>query len=330
MLLSLMRPNSTLLILSFTALAQAQDWTWRGTALLTQARSEACLQRLPDGRVLAIGGLGPDPLDSVELFSTQPTESFRAVAPLPAPRAGHGCTTLDDGRILVVGGGARGIALYEPSWDSWTPIDSPVERSGGTVALRLLDGRVLIAGGGSTVLETFDANSAEITTLPATLLFRREKFTLTLLADGRVLIIGGLKGETTLGSTEIFDPATDTVQAGPALTGPRAAHSATRLLDGRVLLAGGSSGAADLNTLEVFDPESATFKTLSATLQQARQGHANLLFDGNGTVLLAGGSAAGVPLTTTELFNPAENQVLNAGPLTAARTAIAAILLDDG
>ena len=65
-------------------------------------------------------------------------------------------------------------------------------------------------------------------------------------------------------------------------------------------------------------------------MQQARQGHANLLFDGNGTVLLAGGSAAGVPLTTTELFNPAENQVLNAGPLTAARTAIAAILLDDG
>ena len=116
----------------------------------------------------------------------------------------------------------------------------------------------------------------------------------------------------------------------PALTGPRAAHSATRLLDGRVLLAGGSSGAADLNTLEVFDPESATFKTLSATLQQARQGHANLLFDGNGTVLLVGGLAAGVPLTPTELFNPAENQVLNAGPLTAARTAIAAILLDDG
>ncbi len=330
MLPSLMRANSVVLLLSFTALAQAQDWTWRATALLGQARSEACLQRLPDGRILAIGGLGPDPLDSVELFSTQPTESFRNVAPLPAPRAGHGCTTLDDGRVLVAGGGARGIALYEPTWDSWTSIESPVERAGGTVALRLPDGRILIAGGGSTALETFDANSGEITSLPSTLLFRREKFTATLLADGRVLIIGGLEGQTTLNSTEIFDPATDTVQAGPPLTGPRAAHSATRLLDGRVLLAGGSNGSADLRSLELFDPESATFKMLPATLNQARQGHANLLFDANGTVLLAGGLADGIPLSTTELFDPADNQVREAGALTAARTAIAAILLEDG
>jgi hypothetical protein len=65
------------------------------------------------------------------------------------------------------------------------------------------------------------------------------------LADGRVLVIGGLVpdngGPATIddATTEIYDPASGTFSPGPDLTVARYNHSAVTLNDGRVLVIGG-------------------------------------------------------------------------------------------
>jgi hypothetical protein len=41
---------------------------------------------------------------------------------------------------------------------------------------------------------------------------------MTLLLNGEVLIAGGVNGTGDLNTTELFDPKTDTITAGPLMT----------------------------------------------------------------------------------------------------------------
>ncbi|AUX29635.1 uncharacterized protein SOCE836_017260 [Sorangium cellulosum] len=102
------------------------------------------------------------------------------------------------------------------------------------------------------------------------------------LLDGRVLLIDGDGG---VGSTEFYDPATDTFAPAGAMTDDRSAFGVTLLADGRVLVTSGYSWtsrriAAPVDTAEVFDPASNTW-TAVASLPHWRAGHdAPLLADG--------------------------------------------------
>src|SRR5215475_13726655 len=99
--------------------AEAQNWTWRATALLKQARSGSCAVRMADERVLVTGGTADEALGSVEIYQFAPEEKFMDAAPMNAARSGHGCAVLKDGRVLIAGGGAAKVELYEPSIDTW-------------------------------------------------------------------------------------------------------------------------------------------------------------------------------------------------------------------
>ena len=82
---------------------------------------------------------------------------------------------------------------------------------------------------------------------------RGGRHTATLLADGRVLVVGGLAELTpdvvsTLDSAELYDSNTNSWSTTGSMSIPRSRHSATRLLDGRVLVAGGRLKGASLAT----------------------------------------------------------------------------------
>jgi hypothetical protein len=64
----------------------------------------------------------------------------------------------------------------------------------------------------------------------------RQDHTATLLPNGNVLVT---VGNSTLGSTEIYDPVANTWSAGSSLSVGRATHAATLLHDGTVLVEGG-------------------------------------------------------------------------------------------
>jgi len=109
----------------------------------------------------------------------------------------------------------------------------------------------------------------------------------TLLADGRVLVVGG--GSS---SSELYDPGTGKFSPSGSMSTSRGSETATRLLDGRVLIVGGQDGTDPFASAELYDPKTGTFSP-TGSMAVGRQGHtATLLTDGR--VLIAGGYHSGM------------------------------------
>lgn len=117
--------------------------------------------------------------------------------------------------------------------------------------------------------------------------------TASLLADGRVLIAGGGDGSILspagTASSELYDPVSRTLSAGPSMAASRAFHTATTLPDGRVLLAGGIGDSLGNGTAscEIFHPASGQFLA-AGPMTVPRAGHGAALLQ-DGRVLVCGG-----------------------------------------
>ncbi|MBF8290740.1 MAG: kelch motif family protein [Chloroflexi bacterium] len=165
--------------------------------------------------------------------------------------------------------------------------------------------------------------------------------TATLLADGRVLVVGGhdwdgaqaasveVMGRT---SAEVFDPATNTWTTTGAMATGRAFHTATLLSDGSVLVAGGGlADEAAARSAEIYDPETGRWSP-APSMAEDRFGHtATRLADG--TVLVLGGVGLGsdpVARGPAALYDPiARTWTAYAAP-SDARAGHTATLLGDG
>jgi hypothetical protein len=156
--------------------------------------------------------------------------------------------------------------------------------------------------------------------------FRRDGATATVLANGRVLIVGGWDNTNTVAVAEIFDPATDTFTMVGSLGTDRTGHVATVLGDGRVLVAGGirilnGTFVARLSSAEVFDPASNTFSPV-ASMSTSRQNPAAVLL-GNGRVLVSGGFGGNGAFhnwqSSAEVFDPATGAFSAVGSMVAGR-----------
>lgn len=160
----------------------------------------------------------------------------------------------------------------------------------------------------------------------------RAKHSATVLADGRVLVIGGVDGaRRPLRTAEVLDPATGARQdVAPALPLPASGHTATRLADGSVLVAGGTDAShRPTAAAQVFDASSGRFVAV-APMSGPRRGHtATLLADGR--VVIAGGENRWGALDSLEVYDPATRSfALATAALSAARLDHTATLLDDG
>lgn len=112
--------------------------------------------------------------------------------------------------------------------------------------------------------------------------------TTTVLADGRLLVIGGEGASGPLGAA-VVDPQTGQRTAVPGLAQPRAWHAATVLPDGKILVSGGVGAFGQSATaVEVFDPSAGTFLQVGLTGASPRWGHTSTLLT-DGRVLIAGG-----------------------------------------
>jgi hypothetical protein len=152
----------------------------------------------------------------------------------------------------------------------------------------------------------WDPVASAVNVASAQLNYPRAWHTATLLADGTVLIVGGIgKDGRLVDGAEVFDPAPSktTVVASPGLT-PRAYHSATLLSDGRVLLAGGiADGGGTLGQVQIWDPELGIGTTLPVELHIPRSHHTSRLLP-DGQVLVWGGTDnRGIPVSSGELFD---------------------------
>ncbi len=288
----------------WTVLASAELYdpatgTSTPTGSMTTARTRGSATRLLDGRILIAGGdttdgdLPWDPgMNSAEIFDPT-TGVFTPTAPMNRPRVDPGTALLPDGRVLVVGGvphsaGVPTAEVFDPSTGTWTmtgsmhPIGESYFNEPRTI-VRLLDGRTVVVFGAagstlqvpfdldhrllkpavSTVLEVYDPVQNVFTPLGTTATGRIGP-SVTVLADGRLLIAGGLTTpfRGTLGTecciweldpsatAEIFDPSTNSSVPTGSMGHWRAGQSAILQPDGDVILFGGTDG----NSTERFHP----------------------------------------------------------------------------
>lgn len=309
--------------------------TFSPTGSMTSARTNDLAIGLLDGRVLVVGGMSQPSanLDSAEVYDPR-TGAFRPTGSMPALRGlGYTATLLADGRVLVTGGKVTAplasAELYDPASGTFSPTGSMATARSEHAAVLLADGRVLVTGGQG------EPPAGDPTALPSAELYdpisgtfsptggmttARAEHSSTLLADGRVLVAGGLQtlivGEgIPMASAELYDPRTGTFNRTGSMATARVSDTATLLADGRVLVAGGSDLANTesasgemLASAERYDPTTGTFRP-TGSMATGRAGHtATTLADTR--VLVTGGVAAlstsgpGPFLSSTELYDP--------------------------
>ncbi len=226
--------------------------TFTATGNMTSPRLLHTAILLPTGDVLIFGGLSSRTTvaTTAELYHPA-TGTFTLTSGNPVtPRRAGTAILLNNGSVLITGAGVNGAVtsaeIYDPASQTFTPTGNmQVPRLSNTATL-LASGQVLIAGGRNGVpsanlasAELYDPNTRTFTLLsgagvcpgtPGCLTAARSSHTATLLLNGKVLLAGGMEtdNETSLGSTDIFDPASNTFAAGPSFV-PRARHTASLL-----------------------------------------------------------------------------------------------------
>ena len=265
--------------------------------------------RLADGRVLIMGGRtaqnpstpGARVLTSADLFDPA-TDTFTPTGSMKVARRDPCSVLLDDGRVLITGGGPDVSISTTPGLDS-AEIYDPHQ---GT--FRLLDGKM-------SSLRIFHA--------------------MVKLEDGRVLIAGGAEGpgfNNALRTVEIFDPERETFSLIGDMNAPRLIPAAALLRDGRVLLEGSFNAFPFTigNEAELYDPAANSFATISEPFfhNQADQYVVRLL---DGTVLFpVGVNEAMEIVTTTYLYEPESNNFQATDSVLFPRKSCKSVLLPDG
>ena len=321
-----------------------------GAALLLTAASWTAIrdQAILGDRVdTSLVGIGLSELDSILLDTDLPRIQLSAYVPHMAVKArasrGDTVTTLEDGRILVVGdlsspGNWNGARVYSPVKGVWQSTAYLADKRLWHTSTLLGDGRVLITGGrkaSGEVMHTVELFDSEDDSWTSTSVMHRGRVfhASALLNDGRVLVLGGFDNSLrTLASTEIYDPATQEWSIAADMIEARSFPTASVLQDGRVLVIGGShtgSGPAAMRkTAEMYDPRTDTWAP-AGQMEISRAGHsATVLRDGR--VLVVGGAGPASTIAQAEIYYPEQNMWSRAGSLSLARTDHSAQMMSDG
>jgi len=154
----------------------------------------------------------------------------------------------------------------------------------------------------------------------------------TLLPDGKVLVVGGMRrNQDFYKSAELYDPETGKFQPSGEMSERRVSPVAVLLRSGKVLIAGGWIGHGCTNSAEMYDPATGKFAAIGSKMTAVRgDARGTLLPDGD--VLITGGSDHDAPggIASAEIFHASTMTFERVDPMHFARVAHTATLLRDG
>ncbi len=331
-----------------TVLVRSSNFTDAGNMSIERYDHTATL--LPNGKVLLVGGGTTtngeySESKTSELFDPA-TNTFTPAASMATGRSWHTATLLNNGKVLIAGGGYdfgwdympfNSAELYDPASDTFTALPNMYAKRLYHTATLLLNGKVLIAGGYTpmdnlTSAELFDPDTNTFSDA-GVMTHARSEHTATLLPDGRVLLAGGWGTSGGAPAAETYDPTTGKFTDVDAYS--RLNSSATLLSDGRVLLAGGyvwNNHSESASDALYFDAATGKF-SVAAQMNSIRYSHtATRLADGK--VLLVGGCTGtdicDNPNKFAELFDPASSTFSSIAGMAINRIGHTATLLPDG
>lgn len=325
--------------------------TFAPTGYLTTERTSHTATLLTSGKVLIAGGwatLSGWPVwASAELYDPS-AKTFSATGSMTTPRTGHTATLLPDGTVLIAGGGATedvgyggsaqaSAELYDPSAGTFVASGSMTDGRSEHTATLLNTGQVLITGGYNyatagiqnylATAELYDPLTGRFTAT-GSMNAARAWHTVTLLANGEVLIDGGGDGDSEP-NPELYDPVSGTFNiTGPSLEpGYLIPGSASLLPNGEVLetlaLPGDFASQAEL-----YDPTAGTF-TATANMTTDRGYRTATLFP-DGKVLIDGRDETHFG-GSSELYDPVTGSfIATTGMFPQSEEGHTATLLPDG
>ena len=184
---------------------------------------------------------------------------------MTTPRSNHTATLLQNGQVLVAGGGSisePSAELYDPNTGSFTATGSMGTNRYVANAALLSNGQVLITGGisipGNIYLasaELYDPMTGTFSYTANSMSNARGYFTATLLQNGQVLAAGGYDGSDQRLTADLYNPTTRMFSPTGSMTNQQGGP-ATLLANGQVLIAGGYNSGS-LSTAELYDPTAA-------------------------------------------------------------------------
>lgn len=209
--------------LSSAELFDPATGTWSATASMLSVRYAFTATLLPNGKVLAMGGLdNTGETSSAELYD--PTlGTWFTTGPMTSIRGRQSAAALSNGKVVVMGGynntssAARlsTAEMYDPATGTWAATGALINARGSHRA--------------------------------------------TTLSDGKVLVTGGSHNSELVANTELYDPTAGTWSPVNPLRTARGVHTATLLLNGQVLIAGGGGSNGLLASAELYDPAAGTW-----------------------------------------------------------------------
>ena len=235
---------------------------WQHITPMNTARDSMGHVLLPDGRFMVAGGKSIDKkgvlishIKESEIYDPE-TEQWIEIAPMHEERVNHTATLLNDGNVLVVGGGkedgpySKTVELYDIKRDIWILLEPMSVGRAMHTATKLLDGRVLIVGGRGkkTSTEIYDPRNKKWSSSGDTE-YPRAEHSAIRLPDGSILITGGI-GQ--LAQVELYSSRTNSWSTITQLSTGRYRHSSTVLDDGTAVVIGGISKDGILASTETL------------------------------------------------------------------------------
>lgn len=239
--------------------------SWRTIQSMNIGRAGFTMTPLPDGRFMAAGGYYLQQNGSrfstlsssvVEFFDPE-TETWELGPSMMFTHSMHETVLLPDGRVLILGGDVNGFTgeIFDPVTNEWAAISPPgIGYSRHYRAALIDDDHVLLSGGilegveGSEVCSVYSI-SEDDWTVTGLMNVPRSDHTLTVLANGKILAMGGkseLDGHPfypiveSTASCELFDFATGQWEQITDLQAARNGHKSLLLNDGRIFTVGGT------------------------------------------------------------------------------------------
>jgi len=236
---------------STSEIYDATTGTWAFSANeMSVARSNLAAVQLPDGRVLATGGIDAQATDVFD----PTTDTWQQVGDTLDPHAdGPALVLLQSGQAMLIGGKDSLFLpgpvseLFDPVTGLWSAASPLITSRLEVRAAVLPSGKVLVAGASAGPIfqakaEIYDPIGDSWAFAP-TLPIVHHMHTLTAMPDGRVLVAAGLTydDEGFTKASWLYDEPSGVWLSSGDLAEYRIQHSATELLDGSVLIAGGAS-----------------------------------------------------------------------------------------